>query len=684
VRNPLWAAALVAVTGAGCLDFDGLITTCLADGGCAPRGGEGGGNDVDAATDAGTADAGGGSGGGGGAGGGMQPNDGGCFGVNGWCWENPTPHGLGINALWYSASNDVWAAGEAGLLMRWNGSRWISYQDAANAVQAQVTGDSLPLEYRAAWAAPTGELWFAGTHSSVLRWTGSTLVAESVDESGPFDFRAISGSSTNAVLATSLEGKLFSTDGGGVWSLARDFGSDSELRGLSVPSAGQCVIALRQSVAPYQNFWADCDGGLTAIPDSGLIAAFGLWNAGPNEVWSTGNNDQLWHREGDGGWRSVRSGSMGGHDFQAGTAVDDGGIHYAAGQYDVVTKVVNRVATLEPTLPDVAHTGSQSLRAIAGRTSTDLWLGGEHGRLVHKVGSGYVDLQKGDGHSIYNLWADGNQVVATAADGWMLRRQPSGTWVATRSAALTGDVRGIWFDDAGFAVAVSEGKIAEGTFAALSTVPGIGVDGGLSLYGVAASSKDDVWTVGVQGYEPNANPRSYHRSATGWTSVPISAPVPGGILYDVTVLSATERWAVGSDGTILTAAPDGGWEAEATPLNNTLYGVFATREADGGALVFAVGSTGTLLKREAGVWADISTEAPLILRGPTTPSEYYAVWASGPNDVWVVGEAGAAIHYDGTWKRVHLGYSQNLEGVAGVGRDIFVGGENGTLLHQRR
>lgn len=60
-----------------------------------------------------------------------------------------------------------------------------------------------------------------------------------------------------------------------------------------------------------------------------------------------------------------------------------------------------------------------------------------------------------------------------------------------------------------------------------------------------------------------------------------------------------------------------------------------------------------------------------------------SVWGTTPGDVFVVGEGGTILHYDGsTWARMNSGTSSQLNGVWGTSnRDVFAVGDNGTVLH---
>jgi hypothetical protein len=65
--------------------------------------------------------------------------------------------------------------------------------------------------------------------------------------------------------------------------------------------------------------------------------------------------------------------------------------------------------------------------------------------------------------------------------------------------------------------------------------------------------------------------------------------------------------------------------------------------------------------------------------------ELRAIWGSSPTDIWVVGEAPAALHWDGqAWNEMPFGVSRPgmLYGVWASGpRDVFAVGDGGAVLH---
>ncbi|MBI5543482.1 MAG: hypothetical protein HY901_06305, partial [Deltaproteobacteria bacterium] len=68
-------------------------------------------------------------------------------------------------------------------------------------------------------------------------------------------------------------------------------------------------------------------------------------------------------------------------------------------------------------------------------------------------------------------------------------------------------------------------------------------------------------------------------------------------------------------------------------------------------------------------------------RAPTK-SHLFAIWGTAKDDVWAVGYKGAIVHYDGTaWSAVPSGTGKDLRSIAGFGKDDILIGADGRLLH---
>ena len=96
----------------------------------------------------------------------------------------------------------------------------------------------------------------------------------------------------------------------------------------------------------------------------------------------------------------------------------------------------------------------------------------------------------------------------------------------------------------------------------------------------------------------------------------------------------------------------------------------------GPSIVVAVGAAGTVGVRDdaRAAWCWTVVDAA---------TDWRAVWGSGDDDVWLVGTAGAVVHYDGTaFTPVAVGATAALAGVWGTGQDdVWLVGAAGTVRH---
>ncbi len=126
----------------------------------------------------------------------------------------------------------------------------------------------------------------------------------------------------------------------------------------------------------------------------------------------------------------------------------------------------------------------------------------------------------------------------------------------------------------------------------------------------------------------------------------------------------------------MSSAPDLGphaliWTAEQSGVPTNLYAVWGSGPND----VYAVGAGGIILHSTGkGDWASQTSN---------TPSDLLAVWGSGPNDVYAVGAGGVIDHRKGgQWALGASGVSSDLDGVWGSGpNDVYVAGDVGVILH---
>ena len=79
-----------------------------------------------------------------------------------WCCSNPLPQGNRLASMCGRSASDVWAAGDGGTLLHWDGTSWSRIATGTTADLADI------------WCAPGGEVWTVG-QEKVLRLSGGVV-----------------------------------------------------------------------------------------------------------------------------------------------------------------------------------------------------------------------------------------------------------------------------------------------------------------------------------------------------------------------------------------------------------------------------------------------------------------------------------------------------------------------------
>lgn len=150
-------------------------------------------------------------------------------------------------------------------------------------------------------------------------------------------------------------------------------------------------------------------------------------------------------------------------------------------------------------------------------------------------------------------------------------------------------------------------------------------------------------------------------------------PLPiGNDLLDVAVASNGDVWAVGAQGTVMRSEA-GFWYVLRTGLINRLTAVHINRPDD----VWIVGQCGVLLHYDGTELQRV----PLPV-GACEEQNFHGIWGTGPDDLWIVGGLGHVWHFTGgTLQTLDTGVTSSLASISGSSRDRFyVAGEQGVLL----
>ncbi len=143
-----------------------------------------------------------------------------------------------LNAVWGASAGDVWAAGELGTVVHYDGADWSTVH-----VDSALTLNAL-------WGASASDVWAAGSDGAVLHWDGA---AWTTSAAGSETHYALWGSGAGNVIAVGANGSIQRWDGGG-WT-------------AMVSGTGQTLLA--------------------------------VWGSGPGDVWAAGTDSTVLHYDGN-------------------------------------------------------------------------------------------------------------------------------------------------------------------------------------------------------------------------------------------------------------------------------------------------------------------------------------------------------------------------------------------------
>jgi hypothetical protein len=159
-----------------------------------------------------------------------------------------------INATWGTAANDVYAVGDTGLILHWDGLAW--------AKQPYETGFIQNRDLEGIWGTGPTDIWTVARHTVVLHNNGvvdTNHYSPTATYTGPWDHVEIDGTLDNASVFGGGPGNVFSVGDSGMvlhqnnadlstggtglhWTRMSDLASDRKLRGVWVTGVTDVFI----------------------------------------------------------------------------------------------------------------------------------------------------------------------------------------------------------------------------------------------------------------------------------------------------------------------------------------------------------------------------------------------------------------------------------------------------------
>lgn len=251
---------------------------------------------------------------------------------------------IGLSGVWGSASDDVWAVGEAGTILHYDGAQWTASESPTKAWLTSVSG-----------SAPD-DVWAVG-ESVVLHWDGTSW--------------------TDVLMDPHLDEMLL-----GIWSGGKD----------SVFMVGFTTDTNRGLLRRW-------DGAAWSWAEIGRGAMWDVWGNAPDDVWfgGTGEMEDGFIARGDG--MHFEPFEYGGGSVRGlwGAAADD----VWAIPYDADFQHWDGTAWTAFPMP----AGIRALTAATGSATNDVWAVGLYGMIMHWDGESWTRIEVDTSANLFGVYA---------------------------------------------------------------------------------------------------------------------------------------------------------------------------------------------------------------------------------------------------------------------------------------
>jgi hypothetical protein len=565
------------------------------------------------------------------------------LGVNctsdGFCQVSPEVTANRLNAVWGSGPKDVWAVGDGGTIVHYDGTVW---QRVASGTDAHLLGVSGTSER---------DVWFVGEDGTAIHYDGFALDAARGPSPAAHLIAAHAIAPNDVWMATGNQ--HFPVDG-------QRFGAVFHWDGSS---------------------WRDLR------PEPGGTFHRALWATASNDVWLTG--DGTYHYDGT-AWRHVFG--LGGSDIW-GISSTSAWIPDETSS-DVIWHIggANTVRSRD-------GDEHRKLLGIWGSSERDLWSVGSQGYILHYDGSGWTAVESGTTRTLTAVWGSSARDVWAVGELGTILQYDGSSWstaVPDRIPERSPTFNAIWAaSDEEQWIATSAGIFAyDGRTQTRRWGPDAMAQAP-DYRSVWGTTRDNVVAVGSSGAIAEFDGKQWTREASSPTTQLLSAvwghgekmlavggrigvirigtgdwriePVTGGAggaLSAIWGSSANDIWVTSFISGVVGHYVGGRWEEQSTPaFAASLWG--SARDD-----IWGVGSQ-SVFHYDGTSWT-----------GEGLPAKgLQAITGCAGMRLWAVGRAGVILQYDGqSWRELDSGTTNDLKGVRCSGRDVWVVGEGGIIL----
>lgn len=547
-----------------------------------------------------------------------------------------------INGLFAVNKDRVYAVGNKGTMLWWNGVGWIPMDIGTTVAIHGIWGLGENLAYA------------VGDNGTVAQFDGANWSPVVLDTA--VDLYGVYGFSADDVYVVGQNGYIGHWDGE-IWT-SQVSNVQSDLNTVWGPSSDSVFVGGDQAKVLRRT------GGVwvSSVVAASSVTVNDLWGTSSSNVYAVGTKGSISRWNGS-GWNTMVSNDFDLHDLQAIWGSSEENI-FVVGDAGVILQYEEDSDDWSLDIVGGPFNKSENLRALAGyldleagltdSKKTKAFTAGEDALFMRLDNGNWSDTESGLALDLHDLWVTDSVAVAVGDGGTIVRRKTAG-WAGEKSSTTKN-----LYSVTGFAsslVAVGEDGVvlerSNGLWNGLLSP----VDD--DLFGVVETN-DGFLAVGEKG--------TIIRYSQGEWAVEESGVLAS--LTDIWTNSSGAFYVVGETGTILYSNTPGEWSSVVSGTSSNLEAVYGRDD-----LVWAVGN-----------WTVISGNASGFSVAETFSSDYlYGIWVSPDDTVVTVGWAGLLMVLEsGDFLEVPTGSSEVLESVMGVSSsDFFAVGRDGVLLRYR-
>ncbi len=282
-------------------------------------------------------------------------------------WSSvPSGTTASLFGVWGISASSVWAVGNSGTILHFNGTAWKS-------VSSGTTQDLL-----AVWGTSASDVWAVGGGGTILHFNGVNW--SSVASATNLYLYGVWGTSASNAWATGQSGTILHYNGTD-WSSVSS-GTAQGLYTVWGSSASDVWVAVTSVAGTLLHYngtsWSTV---LTGTP--GGASAIGVWGSSASDVWaagSSGNSEKI--------------------------------LHYNGTTWSAVSPVFSSVS-------------AQDFAAVWGSSSSDVWAVGDKGAIVHYDGTAWSRFSSGTTLILYGVWgSSASDAWAVGESGVILHGTP--------------------------------------------------------------------------------------------------------------------------------------------------------------------------------------------------------------------------------------------------------------------